>query len=39
MSETTVWTVGHSNRSIEEFINLLQLNLIECILDIRTVPK
>lgn len=39
MSESTIWTIGHSNRSILEFIELLQLNVIECVLDIRTVPK
>jgi uncharacterized protein (DUF488 family) len=35
----TVCTIGHSNRSIEEFISLLKQNGIACVLDIRTVPK
>lgn len=35
----TVSTIGHSNRSIEEFIALLKQNGITCLLDIRTVPK
>jgi uncharacterized protein (DUF488 family) len=35
----TVSTIGHSNRSIEEFIALLKQNHIGCLLDIRTVPK
>jgi uncharacterized protein (DUF488 family) len=35
----TVSTIGHSNRSIEEFIALLKQNGIACLLDIRTVPK
>ena len=35
----TVCTIGHSNRSIEEFIGLLKQNGIGCVLDIRTVPK
>jgi uncharacterized protein (DUF488 family) len=35
----TVCTIGHSNRSIEEFIALLKQNAIDCVLDIRTVPK
>ncbi|MDN4057248.1 DUF488 domain-containing protein [Massilia sp. YIM B02769] len=39
MSTHTVCTIGHSNRSIEEFIDLLRLNEIACVLDIRTVPK
>lgn len=34
-----VCTIGHSNRSIEEFLELLRLNEIDCVLDIRTVPK
>lgn len=36
---TTVHTVGHSNRPLPEFIDLLQRNRIQCVLDIRTVPK
>ena len=35
----TVSTIGHSNRSIEEFVELLKRNHIACVLDIRTVPK
>jgi uncharacterized protein (DUF488 family) len=35
----TVSTIGHSNRPIEEFIELLKQNDIACVLDIRTVPK
>lgn len=36
---TLVCTIGHSNRPIEEFIDLLRQNGVECLLDIRTVPK
>lgn len=32
-------TIGHSNRPIEEFIDLLKQNGVACLLDIRTVPK
>jgi len=39
MDSPLVCTIGHSNRPIEEFIELLRLNEIECVLDIRTVPK
>jgi uncharacterized protein (DUF488 family) len=35
----TVSTIGHSNRSIEEFVELLKRSHIACVLDIRTVPK
>jgi len=39
VSTHIVCTIGHSNQSIEEFIALLRLNEIACVLDIRTVPK
>ena len=34
-----VYTIGHSNRPIEEFLDLLREHGIERLLDIRTVPK
>jgi uncharacterized protein (DUF488 family) len=34
-----VCTIGHSNRPIEEFMELLRENDVQCVLDIRTVPK
>lgn len=34
----TIWTVGHSNRSIEQFITILQSFNIELLADIRTMP-
>ena len=34
-----VLTIGHSNRPLEEFMDLLRLNDVECVLDIRTVPR
>jgi uncharacterized protein (DUF488 family) len=34
-----VCTIGHSNRPIGEFIDLLRQNDVECVLDIRTVPR
>jgi uncharacterized protein (DUF488 family) len=39
MPSDTVFTIGHSNRSIEDFVALLHQNGIVCLLDIRTVPK
>ena len=39
MNKELVCTIGHSNRTIEEFIGLLKQNDIACVLDIRTVPK
>jgi uncharacterized protein (DUF488 family) len=38
-SPGTVFTIGHSDRPIEEFIALLQENGIGMLLDIRTVPR
>lgn len=39
MTDTlTVWTIGHSNRSLEAFVELLQLHGIEAIADVRRFP-
>ncbi len=35
----TVFTVGHSNRSLEDFIRLLTAHGVEFLADIRTVPR
>jgi uncharacterized protein (DUF488 family) len=34
----TIWTIGHSTRSIEEFIDLLHENQIEMLVDVRQFP-
>lgn len=34
----TVWTIGHSTRPIEEFLNLLAEYRIEAIADVRSLP-
>jgi uncharacterized protein (DUF488 family) len=34
----TIWTIGHSNRPIGQFIDLLKANRIEVVVDIRTLP-
>ncbi|KQW94166.1 DNA repair protein [Massilia sp. Root418] len=39
MTPEPICTIGHSNRSIEDFLALLRQNGIACVLDIRTVPK
>ena len=39
MGQLQVFTIGHSTRSIEEFIGLLKQNRIEQLVDIRTVPR
>ena len=33
------FTIGHSNRSLEEFIELLNVAHINLVADIRTVPR
>lgn len=38
IAERIVWTVGHSTRTIEEFINILQSFSIEQIIDVRHFP-
>jgi uncharacterized protein (DUF488 family) len=35
----TVLTIGHSTRSIEEFISLLQAHRVTRVVDVRTVPR
>lgn len=37
--EPLVCTIGHSNRSLETFVELLQQNEIERVLDVRTFPR
>ncbi|MET0857343.1 MAG: DUF488 domain-containing protein [Telluria sp.] len=39
MDTHLVCTIGHSTRPIDEFIGLLKLHEVQCVLDIRTVPK
>lgn len=33
-----IWTIGHGNRSIEEFVGLLKNSAIECLVDVRAYP-
>ncbi|MGB4811410.1 MAG: DUF488 domain-containing protein [Methylophilaceae bacterium] len=39
INQPLVCTIGHSNRTIESFIDLLCENKIEHVLDVRTVPR
>ncbi len=34
----TVWTIGHSTRPIEEFIELLRISAIDSVVDVRRFP-
>ncbi|HAT30787.1 MAG TPA: DNA repair protein [Janthinobacterium sp.] len=38
-SATLVCTIGHSNRPLDEFLDLLQKNDVGHVLDVRTVPR
>lgn len=37
-ASTTIWTIGHSTRPIEDFLGLLAGSLIEVIADVRSFP-
>ncbi len=37
-SKKSVWTIGHSTRTLDEFIELLKSFRIECVVDIRSFP-
>jgi uncharacterized protein (DUF488 family) len=37
-ASTTIWTIGHSTRPIEDFLSLLAGSLIEVIADVRSFP-
>ena len=39
MEQPPVYTVGHSTRSIAEFVALLQRGRVELVVDIRTTPR
>jgi uncharacterized protein (DUF488 family) len=34
-----IWTIGHSTRSADEFLELLRTNTINGVADVRTIPK
>ena len=36
---TTLYTIGHGNRAVEDFIALLQGAHIECVVDVRAYPR
>jgi len=38
-NQTVVLTVGHSTRTTDEFIELLKVNAVTTVVDIRTVPR
>ncbi|MEM1537116.1 MAG: DUF488 domain-containing protein [Candidatus Bathyarchaeia archaeon] len=38
MEKTTIWTIGHSNRSINTFLELLKEHKIQVLVDVRSFP-
>ena len=38
-SETVVLTIGHSTRTLEEFVGLLEIYGVTLVVDVRTVPR
>jgi uncharacterized protein (DUF488 family) len=36
---TTVWTIGHSTRALEELVDLLRAHGVDTVVDVRTVPR
>ena len=39
MSATTLFTIGHSNQSLESFLGLLRQHGIDAVADVRSLPK
>jgi uncharacterized protein (DUF488 family) len=39
MPASRIWTIGHSTRSIDEFVELLRANDITGLADVRTIPR
>ena len=39
MKEIILWTIGHSTRSLSEFVEIMQAYNIELLIDVRTVPR
>jgi uncharacterized protein (DUF488 family) len=37
--QSTIWTIGHSTRPINEFIGMLRAHQIGLLVDVRTVPR
>ena len=37
--EKEILTVGHSTRSMDEFLTLLQVHGVKCLADVRTIPR
>ncbi len=38
-SKPVIYSIGHSNHTIEEFISLLKAHGVEQLVDVRSIPK
>jgi uncharacterized protein (DUF488 family) len=38
-SSTPVYTIGHSTRTIDEFVSLLRVGQVSLVVDVRTIPR
>jgi len=38
-SKQVIYTIGHSNRTIEKFVDLLRAHGIRKLVDVRTIPR
>ncbi len=39
MADVTIYTIGHSTRSLDEFLSLLRAHGVRKLVDVRTIPK
>ncbi len=37
--DLTIWTIGHSTRTLDEFLDLLAVNAVEAVADVRRFPS
>jgi Protein of unknown function, DUF488 len=35
----TIFTIGHSNRSLKDFLQFVQAHNVTCVVDVRTIPR
>ena len=38
MNQTSIYSIGHGNKTIDEFVSVLQLYSIKYLIDVRSVP-
>lgn len=38
-NQRAIYTIGHSTRTIEEFIEILRDGEVQCVVDVRTIPR